>query len=144
MAAQTQPLPSPPPAAPPLPPRSRRALALDGVVLAAAVVLLAFAPLARLAASRLPIRPPPAVTLPPLSAHARGGALHTLPEGVASSSKAPTPSELRAAATALLGPHAATRLLRVVSTRTTLNAPGDRVVGALIPAHISPAQVPAA
>lgn len=144
MAAQTQPVPSPPTTVRPLPPRPRRALALDGVVLAAALVLFAFAPLARLAASRLPITPPPAVTLPPLPAHARGGALRTLPEGVASTSLPPKPSELRAAAAALLGPHAATRLLRVVSTRTTIRAPGDRVVGALIPAHISPGQVPVA
>ena len=144
MAAPTQPVPSSPAAAHPLPPRPRRALALDAVVLAAALILLAFAPLARVAASRLPITPPPPVTLPPLPAHARGGALRTLPEGVASTSQPPKPSELRAAAVALLGPRAAKRLLHVVSTRTTRRAPGDRVVDALIRAHISPAQVPAA
>src|SRR4051794_32627521 len=144
MAVQSQPVPPPPTTARPLPPRPRRALALDGVVLAAALLLLAFAPLARLAASRLPIAPPPPLTLPPLPDHGRAGALRTLPEGVASTSQPPRPGELRAAAAALLGRHAAARVLERVRTVTSFRAPGNPRIAALFPARITRAQVPAA
>ncbi len=106
------------------PPSTRRAVSLaDGVVLAGVVCLLAFPVLARVAADRLPVRPPAA--FPPPPAAVRPAPLRDLPAGLQPGPAARRPEDLRPAAVALLGERTAARLLAFVSARTFDAPTGD-------------------
>ena len=122
----------------PAPPRARRATArvvLDGLVVAGLVALLAFPPLAHLAADRLPVAPAPSVVVPPIPSGARNTPIQRLPAGRASDR-----GDVRAAAVALLGERRARALLAQVSAPTE---PTGRytfpALERIVPAEVDPA-----
>jgi tetratricopeptide (TPR) repeat protein len=127
------------------------ALLLDAAVVIAAVVLVAFPVLARIAAERLPLGPPAALAPLPPVAHA--GALRDLPVGLRPGPAPASVEDLRAPAAALLGTRQADQLLAIVRTGRT-GAPREGVYPyryptlepllAALPPRLSPAQVAAA